>query len=452
MNARAGTLGAVGVVLCVLVAPAVSDAAPLDPSRPALADAKTVRVGVRPDAKPFSYRKESRAAVREGILGGYGGYVIEVCREVLRELRGEGGPLGDFEVEAVEIDAANRFRMLEQGHVDMLCGPDSITRERLARYQVSFPVFLSGMTYAYLSPRSESFPRAAHCENVIGVVSGTTAEHPGLRDLAESDVLTRFDEALERELAIESRRLVRVNEMLLDITRASCCFRPGWPEPSASNHSIQRAIDAMAVDGPGGRLNKLIRDRHGTINADLAREIRTEECPYGLTGLPVRRYTNHDDGIRAFCEGKVLYYLGDYDIIRSKLSEHSGCEVVLNRFTRSREVYGIFFRQPGPPPPPADLDAIYRDGELHGEVEGKRCVCESSVEVGVPVPPDPATQVDAALLFALFNNVLFELMQGEVSRVEEIFTAEFGEERMSDDLADFFASFKILTGSSGSGG
>lgn len=353
------------------------------PGQPAAQAERVIRVGVRNDAKPFSYRASTDAT--EAILSGYKGYMVEVCRRVLRDMVAKG-PFEGFSVRAVSVDAGDRFDELSEGRLEMLCGPDSITASRLRHHNVSQPLFLSGMTYAYHDPNAEGskFPRGRYCGHVIGVVRGTTAHTAGLRMLAGSNLLLRFDPALE-----------------IYLTKSPIILR-----------DIGEIKREARADGLAGQaFAEAVEERIRTMQDELAPLLRTDECPDGFDqGLPVRTFSDHDEGIDFLCAGRILYYMGDYDIIRRKIEARGTCPIVLERFTSEREVYAAFFRL-GFDEPPAG--AVSADG------------------------------IDDTLLYAVFNHTLLTMMQPRIDILEYEFIREFGEREKSDDLQSFFDSFKI---------
>ena len=432
---KANTISVLTIVLCVSLASPVTYAHVLHS-----ADI-TVNIGVRDDAKPFSYIDITRKS--ETILPGYSGYSIEVCRHVLKQMQ-MIPRYRNLTFKAHAIQATDRFSELgHEGKLFMLCGPDSITSERLLDYRSSYAFFLSGMTYAYLNPRSSKFPKGQYCDNVIGVVRGTTADTDGLADIASQDLLMRFDAALDLEVSNNSARIARTRKELQRLTEkvleeeqkkfvgTNRWMLLGSLSTNTTRQSEVRLLKEMLSETDpnalseaineltkqdnrlAGKINALMDGQHGLINAQTAREFITDECPQGFTSMPVRKYQGHDEGIEAFCKGEVIYYLADYDILKNKTQEIADCDIVMNRFTRSREVYGAYFPK-----------QHYFDAD-----------------------PDPEStaMIDVASFYADFNNLLRIAMQGGQSEIEKIFINEFGMQRKSEELELFFDSFKIDT-------
>jgi len=341
-------------------------------------------VGVRPDARPFSYRTASR--LDESTLPDFGGYMIEICRRVLADMTTGSGPFHNFIVVAREVDVANRFHALETESVDMLCGPDSITPNRLAAYNVSHPVFLSGLTWVTIE--DEDFPRRAHCDAIIGLLARTTAETIGLQVLADNNELFRFDEALEQYLA-KVRRGGNTRHDRSLLSNLQKFLSKNLNAPSQARTSGLQWVEPV---------------RPGTI--------KTEECPNGFNSGPVVQFSSHSAGLKALCSGDIFYYLGDRDILRSKVAGMPSCLFDVKPETMTREAYGAYFRK-------TQVDLQAESNSLRGY-------------------PDSALQAE-------FNNVLLRLMQESANILDYEFKREFAPEHPTDDLQNFFDSFKFAS-------
>lgn len=439
-----GWLLLVVTVSGILVSQAVlAERSPLKKSD--IAEEKILRVGIRKDAKPFSYPHEYLTTVE--ILPGYKGFMVDVCRRVLRRMK-MNDQYFNLKVQAVTVDAKNRFDKLESGEVDMLCGPDSLNIDRLERYNVSHPVFLSGMTYGYLKPTSSLFPRSEYCGNIIGFVNNTTAETSGIDRLSREDILIRFDDAVDFNLKLDARRFEMLNKLvaakktelasyhmvlsdvLADITN-DLNRRHYFQELKKQNPDAEKHLRCNFNDE---YREQYVREKAEGFRHDpdvnyrvqkvIARDITTSECPNGFTqGLPIRKFESHDEGIREFCEGKVLYYLGDYDILHAKAAEQINCDVVFNRFTANKEVYGVFFRS-------SDVTAT----EEHPIPD-----CSPNLQNNSAF----TTKEQSATLYADFNQTLLRMMQADIDILGHVYQSEFEGEPMSTDLETFFNGFRI---------
>lgn len=335
-------------------------------------------VGVRDAEKPFSYRSAKRS--NSSILKGYGGYMIEICRRVLDEMVSTGYFEG-YRVMAKEVTAGNRFSLLDTGQVDILCGPDSITQDRLEHYTTSHPVFLSGVVL--VSRPAQDFPRTRYCQAVFGMVKGTTAENSGLDQMLGMEDVVRFKPALLSFLA-----------------------QSGISTADVSRSSFSESLDRwIATDGESGVVDENYDNGRSPINPT---SVVTAECPNGFENGPVVLYTSHEQGVESFCNGETLFYLGDVDLLKSWFDAHPACEKVFQRTTLSKEAYGIYFRKV------ADIS----------EADFSR-----------------SDQRDA-VLYAQFNNILLRKMQDSEGILEYEYNQEFGDQAQGDDLMQFFKSFQ----------
>lgn len=123
-------------------------------------DSGTFRIGYRADAKPYSYQDEQ---------GQLPGYIVDLCLEVAAAL----GP--DINPQFVRVASDQRFEVVRDGRVDILCDPSSVTMLRREMVDFSLPTFLDG---AGVISRTGKPVRVF--ENLgdkrIGVLEGTTTE------------------------------------------------------------------------------------------------------------------------------------------------------------------------------------------------------------------------------------------------------------------------------------
>jgi ABC-type amino acid transport substrate-binding protein len=100
-----------------------------------LRDTGRIRLGYRSDARPFSYTDES---------GQPAGYSVALCRRVAEAAKADAGAAG-LKLEWVPVTLENRFRALQQGQVDLVCGAETVTLARRAEVSFSIPIFPGGI-------------------------------------------------------------------------------------------------------------------------------------------------------------------------------------------------------------------------------------------------------------------------------------------------------------------
>jgi ABC-type amino acid transport substrate-binding protein len=94
-----------------------------------------LRLGYYPNARPFSYQDEA---------GKPAGYAVALCQEVAKDLKSELG-LPSLVVEFVSATTADRYDLLKQGKIDLLCGPSVETLVRRKDVAFSIPVYPAGI-------------------------------------------------------------------------------------------------------------------------------------------------------------------------------------------------------------------------------------------------------------------------------------------------------------------
>lgn len=254
------------------------------------ADAEQVlRIGVREDARPFSHLSDQGQpgvdTPRPGLPRSHGftGYVVAICEAALeagQRNRRSGFP-AEMGFETVVVNAQNRFDALLDGRIDILCDPATITPRRLTDLMVSMPIYLSAVTYA--EPRE--FPGELPCQNIVGVVSETTADMTGLRSIIAAGSWPRF------------------------------------------GGRVSAALDQIGPEGNAGP--RVLPD--------------DPECGAEV----IRYYGNHTDLARDFCAAETLFYVGDVEILQRQIRVREGCEarsrILPAVFTNER--YAIYARR-----------------------------------------------------------------------------------------------------------
>ncbi len=156
----------------------------------------SIRVGVRNDARPFSYqlqgtrRSDSKLPRPEDRY--YDGYVARICGSVMAEVQ----RVHHTKFAICPIKAPpERFKLLESGEIDILCDPSTITDPRLEKLMSSPPIYLSGITVAI------SQTPAVECGPLIGVVGGTTADQYGIREILKAGEFPKLEDEISAALA-----------------------------------------------------------------------------------------------------------------------------------------------------------------------------------------------------------------------------------------------------------
>jgi ABC-type amino acid transport substrate-binding protein len=125
---------------------------------------KTIRLAVRDDAPPFSYKDKT---------GQPAGFMVDLCRAVMKHLADDLN-LGEIKIVYVPVTAADRFDAIRRGNADLLCEPTSETLSRRNQVDFSIPTFVDGASLMVKGDGPTNFEALAGKK--IGVLAGTTTE------------------------------------------------------------------------------------------------------------------------------------------------------------------------------------------------------------------------------------------------------------------------------------
>jgi len=130
-----------------------------------IAEARSITLGYRLDAAPFSYR---------GSNGEPTGYSVDLCRRVVSAVE-QALNVASVGVKWVAVTPENRIGAVAGGAVDLECGVTTITMGRQEQVDFSNPIFAEGGS---LLVRADGGPmRLADLGGkTVGVMAGTTTE------------------------------------------------------------------------------------------------------------------------------------------------------------------------------------------------------------------------------------------------------------------------------------
>lgn len=155
---------ATALFMLALFAAAAAQAQGVEGRLKKIAQAKTITLGYRTDAMPFSY-----------IEGGQiDGFSIDLCKRVITSI--ERQIKVQLQVKWVPVTSQSRFDAVAKGTVDMECGASTMTLSRMKQVDFSSIIFVETtnlLVKATPGPRSLSEMSGRK----IAVVAGTTNEH-----------------------------------------------------------------------------------------------------------------------------------------------------------------------------------------------------------------------------------------------------------------------------------
>jgi glutamate/aspartate transport system substrate-binding protein len=128
-------------------------------------ETKTVTIGYRSNALPFSYK---------GPNGQPSGYTVELCKRVAASIE-EQFKITGLKIHWVEATSQNRFDLVEKHKVDMLCGATTATLKRMERVDFSSYVFVDST--GVLARTSSGIRKFSDLSGKrVAVIAGTTNE------------------------------------------------------------------------------------------------------------------------------------------------------------------------------------------------------------------------------------------------------------------------------------
>jgi|MDTG01.4.fsa_nt_gb ABC-type amino acid transport substrate-binding protein len=147
-----------------------------------VSETKTFRLGYRTDAPPFSM---------EGPQGNRQGYSVDLCRAVADTVRSEL-KLSALVVQYIAVDAENRFEKIEDGSIDILCGPTTATLSRRERVDFSLPTFIAGA--GVMVPAGAGIVKLDDlADKRLGVRAGTTTEQALMDTYPDASIVATTD-------------------------------------------------------------------------------------------------------------------------------------------------------------------------------------------------------------------------------------------------------------------
>jgi ABC-type amino acid transport substrate-binding protein len=148
------------IVAVALVLPVSAAAQTLERVR----DSGVLKIGYREDAAPYSYKNA---------IGQPAGYTIALCQAVATDIAAEVG-LAELALEYVPVGTEDRFRALQEGRIDLLCGATTATLTRRALIDFSVPTFIDGAGVLLRADGPDTFAELAG--STVGVRAATTTE------------------------------------------------------------------------------------------------------------------------------------------------------------------------------------------------------------------------------------------------------------------------------------
>lgn len=157
---------------------------------------KSMVIGYRADAWPFSFAPEP---------GKPEGYSIELCRRIASGVQEQLG-LDKLDVKYVEVTTQNRIQAVVDSKVDLECGATTMTLSRMESVDFSNKIFVDGAS-VMVSKKSGIHRVADLSGKKVAVIPGTTTE-VALREVIQKRFvkieLVAVNDYAEGRAAVES--------------------------------------------------------------------------------------------------------------------------------------------------------------------------------------------------------------------------------------------------------
>ncbi len=156
---------AIATLALILSASFASAQIPADSRMKRISDTKTIKVGYRAGAAPFSFKP---ADAKEPV-----GYTIDLCKIAIEAIgKSIGAPVN---IEWVEVTTQNRFEMVAQGKADLECGSSTITLTRMKEVDFSSVIFTEST--GIVVQKASGIQKASDLDGKkLAVVSNTSNE------------------------------------------------------------------------------------------------------------------------------------------------------------------------------------------------------------------------------------------------------------------------------------
>lgn len=220
---------------------------------------KTLRLGHREQARPFSFARDGKSP---------DGYSVDLCLKVSEAIK-QHLKLDKLTVKWVPVQASNRISLVQQGKIDLECGVTTVTLSRLEKVDFSNLIFVDGGTT--MARKASEMHRLTDLDGrKVAVVKGTTTEDALRRGLPlrkisiEITEVADFDQGLKLLEQGTVDALAGDRSTLIGVGKAS--REPGQFALLDEDFSLEPIALMMRRGDPDFRL---------VVNRELSRLYRT---------------------------------------------------------------------------------------------------------------------------------------------------------------------------------
>jgi glutamate/aspartate transport system substrate-binding protein len=168
---------AIACIALIVTSSLASAQTPADSRLKRIADSKTIKIGYRAAATPFSFFNQQAKEPA--------GYTIDLCRLAAEWIgKSLNTPL---KIEWVEVTTQNRFDMVAQGKADMECGSSTMTLSRMKQVDFSSVTFVEST--GIVMRTSTGVAKAGDLNGQKIAVAAGTSNESALNDLIKQGKL-----------------------------------------------------------------------------------------------------------------------------------------------------------------------------------------------------------------------------------------------------------------------
>jgi glutamate/aspartate transport system substrate-binding protein len=153
----------IAAALLVVLVPSFVSAQEASPTLEKIRGSKTVTLGHRTDALPFSYADAAKQPA---------GYSVELCKRVVASI-GRQIKVQPLAINWVATTSQNRLELVKNRQIDMECGSTTATLSRMAQVDFSSPIFVD-TTGLLVRRGAGTSDFASMAGKKIAVIGGTT--------------------------------------------------------------------------------------------------------------------------------------------------------------------------------------------------------------------------------------------------------------------------------------
>ncbi|WKB53197.1 amino acid ABC transporter substrate-binding protein [Eleftheria terrae] len=164
MNSTSSSLQRLGALLLALGGLCSAQAQGTD-TLARVRETRSITLGVRESARPFSYLNEAKQPV---------GYSVDLCLAAVEEIKREL-KLPELKVNYLTVSGPERVPKLLAGQIDLECGSTTNTKARQAQVDFSYTIFVAGMRV--LVPKGTKVDTVKDLDGMpVAISKGTTSE------------------------------------------------------------------------------------------------------------------------------------------------------------------------------------------------------------------------------------------------------------------------------------